>query len=222
VVGEPTSLAVVTAHKGQIYLRLTARGRAAHTSVPEHGQNAIYAMAEVVRLLERRAAAGDLGRPHPLCGPPLLTVSVISGGVSEHIVPDHCEIAMDLRTLPGQTTAGVLRQISDWLDEDLPAALRARISLAPPHHDAPPMETAVAHPLVQGLARAVERVLGRAELGGVSYNTDGGVLAAAGVPVAVFGPGDIAQAHSPGEFVEISQVVAAAEILEGFLTEAAT
>lgn len=222
VVGEPTSLAVVTAHKGQIYVRLAARGRAAHTSVPEQGQNAIYAMAEVVRVLERRAAAGDLGRPHSLCGPPLLSVSVISGGVSEHIVPDHCQIAVDLRSVPGQTTTAVLQQISDWLDEELPPALRSRISLEPPHHDAPPMETPVAHPLVQGLARVAEKVLGRAEVGGVPFNTDGGVLAEAGVPVVVFGPGDIAQAHSPGEFVEVSQAVAAAEILEGFLAEAAT
>ena len=62
------------------------------------------------------------------------------------------------------------------------------------------------------MARAAESVLGRSEITGVPYNTDAGALAAAGVPVVVFGPGDIAQAHTPTEFVEIAQVSAAAEI----------
>jgi succinyl-diaminopimelate desuccinylase len=222
VVGEPTALSVVAAHKGQIYVRIVARGRAAHTSVPEKGQNAILDMAEVVRLLARRSSAIYPGRAHPLCGPPLLSVSVIAGGISEHIVPDHCRIDLDLRNVPGQTTAEAIAELRRWIDEDLPREVAARVSLEPPHHDAPPMETAPDHPLCTGLARAVEGVRGKVEVTGVPYNTDAGALAAAGVPVVVFGPGDIAQAHRPDEFVEVEQVVAATEILEAFILDAAS
>jgi succinyl-diaminopimelate desuccinylase len=222
IVGEPTSLKVVAAHKGQIYLRIVTRGRAAHTSVPTQGQNAIVDMAEVVRVLHHRAAAEYARRAHPLCGPPLLSVSVIEGGVSEHIVPDRCQIAIDLRTAPGQTTAAALEELRGWLDHDLPPDVAGRVTIEPPHHDAPPMETSPDHPDIAALARATEGVLGAAEITGVPYNTDAGALAAAGVPVAVFGPGDIAEAHTPVEFVELEQVVAAAEILERFLLDAAT
>ena len=222
VVGEPTALQVIAAHKGQIYVRVVSRGRAAHTSIPEAGINAILDMAEVVRVLARRAAASYPGRAHPLCGPPLLSVSVIAGGISEHIVPDRCRIDLDLRNVPGQTTASALAELRALLDEDLPPTVAARVTIEPPHHDAPPMETSPSHPVVTTLARAVEGVRGAAEVTGVPYNTDGGALAAAGVPVVVFGPGDIAQAHRPDEFVEVEQVIAATEILERFVIEAAS
>jgi succinyl-diaminopimelate desuccinylase len=217
IVGEPTGLRVIPAHKGQVYLRIATRGRAAHTSVPERGANAIYLMSDVIQVLRRRAAEEHPRRTHALCGPPVLTVSVITGGVSEHIVPDACCVAIDRRTVPGETAESAVEELRRWLTEELGAQAMAAISIHPPHHAAPPMETPLDHPLVTQLARAVEGVRGGATVTGVPYNTDAGVLRELGVPTVVFGAGDIAQAHTREEFVDLAEVAAEVEILERFL-----
>jgi len=217
IVGEPTRLEVVAAHNGQFYLRINAHGKAAHSSMPQNGVNAIYAMTDAVAVLRRRSASEYPRRKHALCGSPVLTVSIIEGGMSEHIVPDRCTIALDRRTIPGETTAEAVAELRRWLDEDLDATTAGRIEIVPPHHDATPLETPTSHPLVQGLAQASTHVLGRSKITGVPYNTDAGVLGRSGSPALVFGPGDIAQAHTAQEYVDIAELVAATEILERFL-----
>jgi acetylornithine deacetylase len=147
----------------------------------------------------------------------VLTVSIIQGGHSEHVVPETCSIAIDRRTVPGEKTPEVVEEIRRWIREDLGAEAAGRVEIHHPHHDAPPMETPEGHPLVQALRSAVEAVRGEATVSGVPYNTDGGVLSQSGVPVVVFGSGDIAQAHTPTEFVEVEQVAAEVEILKRLL-----
>jgi len=217
IVGEPTALKPVTAHDGQMYCRITARGKAAHTSMPQHGANAIYAINDVVNVLRRRADQTYPQRQHPLCGPPKLTVSMIRGGVAEHIVPDSCEIVIDCRVIPGESCQQMLDEIKGWLVEDLDPATCGRIKFAAPHKTEPPMETHAGHPLVHGLCQAIAHVLGQVQVVGVPYNTDASHYGAAGIPCVVFGPGDIAQSHGLIEFVEIEQVVAAVRILSHFL-----
>jgi acetylornithine deacetylase/succinyl-diaminopimelate desuccinylase-like protein len=90
-----------------------------------------------------------------------------------------------------------------------------------PHKTVPPMETPKDHPLIRGLHQAAAHVMGDAQVTGVPYNTDASHFAAAGIPCVVFGPGYIAQAHSADEFVEVSQLAAAVEILKLFLVEVA-
>jgi succinyl-diaminopimelate desuccinylase len=221
IVGEPTALKIVAAHDGQMYVTITAHGKSTHTSSPEHGVNAIYAMNEVINVLRGRSGSVYGERRHPLCGPPKLTVSVIHGGVSEHIVPDRCEIAIDCRVIPGETCQQMLEEIKSWLAKDLHAATVKSIEFAVPHKTVPPMETPKDHALIRGLHQAAARVMGDAEVTGVPYNTDASHFAAAGIPCVVFGPGYIAQAHSADEFVEVSQLAAAVEILKLFLVEVA-
>jgi acetylornithine deacetylase len=217
VVGEPTALKVVAATDGHMYVRITTHGQSAHTASPQHGVNAIYLMNDVIRVLRERADAVYPQRQHPLCGSPKLTVSIIQGGASEHIVPDTCQIAIDCRVIPGETCAGTVQEIREWLAADLAEPTFARVEFAEPSLAIPPLETAPDHWLVRGLHTAADQVLRNAQIAGVPYNTNASHLAAAGVPSVVFGPGDIAQAHSVVEFVEIEQVVAAVEILKGFL-----
>lgn len=219
IVGEPTGLRIVPAHDGQLYVKIRATGEAAHTSMPQNGINAIYLIHDVIHALRRRASVVYGQRKHPLCGPPKLTVSIIHGGVSEHIVPDCCEIAIDCRVIPGETCQGMLEEVQGWLADDLPAAVLERIEVAAPHKAEPPMETPTDHPLVQGMRSAAAQVLGTAEIAGVPYNTDASHYGAAGLACVVFGPGDIAQAHSSVEFIEIEQLRAAAQILTQFLTQ---
>lgn len=217
IVGEPTGLGIVAATDGQMYVNLSAHGRAAHTSNPEHGVNAIYIMNEVINVLRERSKAVYPHRQHPLCGPPKLTVSIIHGGESEHIVPDQCEIAIDCRVIPGETCLGVLAEIKGWLSRALDATVFQRIDIAVSHKAVPPVETPADHPLVQGLRSAAESVLGQASVTGVAYNTDASHYAAAEVPCVVFGPGGIAQAHSVNEYVVLEEVASAVEILKHFL-----
>ncbi len=221
IVGEPTALRIIPAHDGQMYLKITVHGKAAHTSMPQNGVNAIYLMHEVIDVLRRRAASEYPKRAHPLCGSPKLTISMIQGGISEHIVPDCCEIAIDFRVIPGETCHGTLHEVKDWLAVDLDSDTLRTVQIAEPHKAEPPMETPVDHPLVQGMRQAAMSVLGDAQVEGVPYNTDASHYGAAGIPCVVFGPGGIGQAHSAAEYVEVGQLAAAVEILRRFLLDGA-
>ena len=193
IVGEPTCLRVVTAHKGNLWLALETRGRAAHGSRPELGRNAVHEMARVVDLLETKYAAGLRRRRHPLLGHATVNVGVIAGGTQANIVPDHCGIIIDRRTLPGETDAAVWRGIRSLLRAE---GLRATLAN---NKDAPcrPMETDPRLPLV----RQFLRVAGQTRPAGVNFFTDAGVLAEGGIRSVVFGPGDIAQAHTADEWI---------------------
>src|SRR5438046_4864370 len=115
LVGEPTRLQAVTAHKGDLWLQLETRGRAAHGSQPELGRNAVHEMARIVDLLETTYAAMLRQRRHSLLGSPTVSVGTIRGGAQPNIVPDQCHISIDRRTIPGETSAGVRREIESLL-----------------------------------------------------------------------------------------------------------
>src|SRR5580704_8115806 len=107
IVAEPTALRAVIASKGVLRWKVRTRGKAAHSSKPELGINAIVNMTRVIEAFEQSAAT--LARPpHPLLGGPTLNIGVIHGGVQVNFVPDSCEIEIDRRLLPGETVADVL------------------------------------------------------------------------------------------------------------------
>ena len=209
IVGEPTRLRVVTAHKGVLWLRLETRGKAAHGARPELGVNAIHAMARVVDAMETDYAARLRRRRHPLLGRPTVNVGSIEGGRQPNIVPAHCVISLDRRTLPGETDAGVLREIREVLSR---RQLRARITSLQ-SASCLPLETSAQLPLVEQFLRSI----GQRALAGADYFSDAGVLAEGGTPSVVFGPGDIAQAHTPDEWIEVKQLDRAKDMLVRFL-----
>ena len=211
IVAEPTDLNVVVAHKGVVRWRVHTQGRAAHSSRPEAGDNAIYKMARTILALERyhRDKLGPMGSD-PLCGPATLSVGTIRGGVSVNVVPDHCTIEVDRRLLPQEDPEEAFRQAIDYVDQDVAPSDR-------PLHDPPFM---VGYPLSQAgngvpaerLAHIAAQVVGRCQQVGVPYATDAAFFAAAGVPSVVFGPGSIEQAHTGDEWISLDQVQQAAEI----------
>ncbi len=209
VVGEPTGLKVVTAHKGDLWLEIETRGRAAHGSRPELGKSAIVAMATVVRALEGDYAADLRRRRHGLLGSPTVNVGTILGGVQPNIVPDRCQIRVDRRTIPGETEAGVRREIRRMLRR---VGATARVANLP-HGPCPPLETDHRQPMVQLLLRAADQT-GPA---GADYFCDAAILAAGGMPSVVFGPGNIAQAHTADEWISLRQVDGATARLRRFL-----
>lgn len=213
IVAEPTGLNVVVAHQGQVRWKCRTLGRAAHTSRPDAGQNAIYAMSRVVQALQAyHRELSTTGPEHPLCGRPSLCVSTIHGGVGINTVPDLVEIAIDRRLAPGEVPESAYESILRYLAE------RADVGPCRIVHDVPFMQSSgllddARNRDVAERLSAVVRGLGReSRLVGVPFGTDAPALAAAGLPTVVFGPGSIDQAHTADEFIAIDELRLAAEI----------
>ena len=215
VVAEPTRLDVVVAHKGVVRWRCHAHGRAAHSSQPEAGDNAVYRIAAVVTALARYhlQVLADFGS-HPLCGRPTLSVGTIAGGISVNTVPDRATIEIDRRLTPGENPERAYRQVLDYLETALgdPEAAR-HIEHDPPFIQNAGLSDETNGGLAERLATAVRNVTGNASKIGVPFGTDAAAIARAGVPAVVFGPGSIDQAHTADEWVPLDEVEHGAEIL---------
>ena len=209
IVGEPTRLQVVTCHKGDIWLTLETSGRAAHGSRPELGRNAIHEMARIVTWLETSYTAHLRRRRHPILGHATVNVGTISGGAQANIVPDRCTITIDRRTLPGETDASVRREFKVLLRARGFAAKLGSAKGAP----CAPMETDHRLPLVRAFLESV----GQRRPVGVNYYCDASVLAAAGIPSVVFGPGDIAHAHTADEWISLESLERGRRMLVDYL-----
>lgn len=209
VVGEPTRLAVVTAHKGDVWVRLTTAGRAAHGACPDRGRSAIREMARAVLLLEGAYAEGLRARRHPALGHPTINVGVIRGGTQPNIVPDRCQVEVDRRMVPGETPSGVRREMVGFLRGHGIRVGYEDVKGVPE----PALETDEGLPWVGRFLRAAGRRRGR----GVDYFCDAAILAAGGTPCVVFGPGDIAQAHTAREWISVASLERATDLLTRFL-----
>jgi acetylornithine deacetylase len=210
VVAEPTGLDVVHAHKGAVRWDLVTRGRSCHSSRPELGVNAIYHMAALLPHVERFAEELRARRVDPLLGPATLSVGRIEGGVSVNTVPDRCRVEIDRRLLPGEDAGAAAAELL--------AYLRGRaggidFGFGDPWLSAPALSPDGSAGLVERLLRAAEPVAGKRRVTAVPYGTDAAPLAQAGVPCVVFGPGDIARAHTCDEWAPLEEVGQAAEIL---------
>ena len=215
IVAEPTMLDVVIAHKGTVRWRCHATGRAAHSSQPHLGENAIFKMGRLLPALERyqRDIAPQLGE-HPLCGRPSLSVGTIHGGLSVNTVPDRCTIEIDRRLLPGEEPRhaydAVVRYLAD--DPDVPPSVEHE----PPFMQARGLADGANRPVAERLLATVEGSIGRRKTIGVSYGTDAATYQAMGIPSVVFGPGSIDQAHTADEWVAVEQLQAAARAYYAF------
>lgn len=211
IIGEPTCLQLVTAHKGNLWLKLETHGKAAHGSRPELGKNAIHEMARIVDLLETKYAAQIRKHRHPILGRATVNVGTIQGGVQANIVPAHCSITIDRRTVPGETDAGVWRELRKLLRQN---RLKANL-VNTKEAECLPLETDHRLPLVQQFMRS----LGQKRPAGVNYFCDASVLAHGGIPSVVFGPGDIAQAHTADEWISLSELERGRQLLVNFLSQ---
>lgn len=201
IVGEPTEMDIVNAHKGSLWFRIATRGRSCHGATPERGDNAIYKMSRIVDWLEHGCAA-QLTRRHPLLGQATVNVGTIRGGSKVNIVPARCEIEVDHRTLPGDDHAKFLRQ------------LRARFGRIEIEviNDNTGLDTPATHPMVVQL-----RAASGGRCVGAPWFSDGAIFARHGVPAVAFGAGSIAQAHTRDEFISVPQVERCAAMMEKFL-----
>jgi acetylornithine deacetylase/succinyl-diaminopimelate desuccinylase family protein len=215
IVGEPTALEVIVAHKGFSRFTIATTGKSVHSSRPEEGVNAIYRMGRVVGALEAYAKGGVGRDTHPMLGKATLSVGVIRGGLHVNVVPDRCEIDVDRRLLPGEEVRRALNDVRTYLDNALEEDVG--IEMTGPHLVVPGMSVSSDHELVQAVSAAVREVTGRAPLGGMTGTTHAGPLAEAGIPGVVFGPGPMGQAHTATEELDLNQLEQAAAVYEALM-----
>jgi acetylornithine deacetylase len=221
IVGEPTSMAVIDAHKRIDAYRTTVTGREAHSSLPALGVNAISAAAALVGELDRIGAAIAAKQNDQRFEPPFSTVSVgtIKGGTAANIVPKTCEFQWQVRSLPSAVPAEVPRDLTAFANTALlprmrqvteDAAIETRAENSVPAFVAARASEAVALAL---------KLTGATVTSAVSYTTEAGLFELAGCPAVICGPGDIAQAHAADEYVSLEQLEACMVFLASLAEE---
>ena len=210
VVGEPTNLNVCIAHKGSIFLRASFIGRAAHSSKPERGVNAVYAASEYALRIEKLSRRFKV--KHRLLGRPSLAVTIVRGGVKDNVIPDRCELVINRRTLPNEDLETVVDQLKD-LARKVSKERRVKAFVKIDRY-LPASETDKDEEIVKAGLRAVSRVLGkRARPKGFQATCDMTFLVhRANIPCIILGPGRLEEAHAIDEWVEIDQLVNGSKI----------
>ena len=224
IIGEPTNMQIVNAHKGVTVFRTRVTGRAAHSSQPHLGANALHAAAALIAFVDRlqqeeRAAADPANGFEPPY--PSFNVGTISGGTAQNIVPPETSFTWEFRPLPGDDGQRFLDRFARFAETEVLPALRetapeaaietelvVRVPPLGPEEDSP------AEALIRSLTGA-----NRTEA--VSFGTEGGLFQEAGFSTVVCGPGSIDQAHRPNEFIALSQVEACTAFLRKLIAWAA-
>lgn len=210
---EPTDLRIVNAHKGTAMARLEAHGVACHSSEPGRGKNAIVALAHAVVALEAFGAELPRSRVHEGLGPATLSIGLIGGGQAPNVVPDRAWLALDRRTLPGDTSESITRELGDALAR----AGVVGVQVAELRMGKEPLYLAPEHAAFQACRRAIERCGASSGAASVAFGTDAGLFARAGIPSLVLGPGSIQQAHTEAEYIEVDQVERMVAVFEQIL-----
>jgi acetylornithine deacetylase len=209
IVGEPSLMQPILAHKGRLALEVTARGLAGHSSEPGKGVNAIHAAAEAIAWVaaEQRRFAAE-GPFVAGFDPPHTTphVGTVKGGTILNIIPERASFVMEWRCVPGDDPRAEVERLRRHLAQAIEPAMK-RVDpgcgfTLTVIDDIPGMALDPGHPL----ATLTKRLAGSNSAGKVSYGTEGGLFQQAGIPTIVCGPGDISQAHKPDEFIALSQL----------------
>lgn len=209
IVGEPTMMKPVVAHKGKKSYRCTMRGLAAHSAYAPHGVNAVEAAAEAVAYLKQMARRhrdhGPFDKSFDVAHTTVHT-GVIHGGSALNIVPHECTFDFEFRYLPGDDPEALLREFTKYVRSVLEPEMQAVDAAA--GFDIQPLSEILA--LDTGLESEVvalaQELTGSDEIGKVSFGTEGSQFQRAGIATVVCGPGSIEQAHKPNEYITLEQV----------------
>jgi acetylornithine deacetylase len=224
IVGEPTSMGLVNGHKGGIVHRCRVHGRAAHSALAPHGVNAIsYAAQLIVRLREIAQRLQNTERHDEGYDVPHTTLNVgsISGGIASNIVAESCEFRFDIRHLPWTQPLSIVSELqaaaAELLTEMRAIAPEAAITFERVGGILP-----LATEASSSIVRDVSRLLGTTDLPTkVGFGTEAGLFDAAGISTVICGPGSIAQAHKPNEFVTLEQLSLCERFIQALIQEPA-
>ena len=210
IIGEPTSMGVIRAHKGMLFKRCCVRGKSAHSSLVHQGVNAVTVASKIISHIDAMQRRIQKEGPFDEAfEPPYTTLhsGVITGGTVNNIIPSHCQFDFEIRNLPEQQTLPIFEELDGYV----------RTQLIPEMHGIDP-ETGVdwmdvaEYPGMntakdEAVISLVSELLGfNDEPGKVSYGTEGGHFQRHGIPTVICGPGSIEQAHKPDEFVDLDQI----------------
>jgi acetylornithine deacetylase len=216
IVGEPTSMQPVVEHKGISVFRTTIAGKAAHSSQPHRGGNAILAAGELIaelgRLAEELRAAAPADSPYD---PPYTTVGIgkIAGGEAVNIVAERCAFDWEFRNLPEQDAGEIEARFRAFAEEKVLPKLRKGAPDAAIETESLSSVTAFQRVEDSPAERLVRRLTGSNRSGAVSFGTEASLFQQAGISTVVCGPGSIDQAHQPNEFIDLDQVEACEKML---------
>jgi len=213
VVGEATFCRPMIAHKGAIWWELSTEGVTAHGSSPHLGVSAVYRMGHVLRALETDIPKRLAEKRDPVLGHATISCGTISGGMKVNVVPARATVSLDSRVLPDTDPQEHVEQVVDWIRES------AGEQTGPLSIDSVDANLGFrldpGQPFVQVcLAACREELPGDVEPTGGAFFSDAGPLSGTGTPCVVLGPGDIAKAHSPDEYLDLEELLRGAKIVE--------
>ncbi|CAH1679663.1 Acetylornithine deacetylase [Hyphomicrobiales bacterium] len=209
VIGEPSGLRPILAHKGKAAARVEIHGRAGHSSRPDLGLNAIHAMGRVIAAADEAASSLREGLLDPVFEPPYSTIQIgtIRGGEALNIIPERCTLEVEARAIAGASPELLLEPVRKALAELDSRGFRTNwqpIAAYP----------ALSLPAGAPIARLLAEITDTAPLAAVSYGTEAGLYQAAGIDAIICGPGDIARAHKPDEYITRGELAACVGMLE--------
>ena len=216
IVGEPTSMQVVDAHKGPVRWRVDVKGRAAHSSMATLGVNAITYAARLVGEIERIEAGLKRTARNERFNPPYPTLQVteLEGGTAANIIPVACVFGFEVRALPGLDPAAIEARLRHFAETECLPEMRA----VAPEADITITQTNAVPPFgadkTSEVVALALKLTGQNETHTVSYATEAGLFQDAGAPSVVCGPGDIAQAHTADEWIAESEITKCMGFLE--------
>ena len=210
IIGEPSNMRAICAHKGKAAARVEIRGRSGHSSRPDHGLNAIHSMVEVLTDAADRAGRLALGPFDPAFDPPYssLQVGTVKGGQAVNIIPDLCSAELEARAIPGVSPCELLAPIRQNAESLRSQGFQVNWELMSSY---PALSLASDAPLAQLL----RELTGREPLAAVSYGTEAGLYQEAGINAIICGPGDISRAHRPDEFIRRDELIVCQSMIEG-------
>jgi acetylornithine deacetylase len=217
IIGEPTNLRVLRMHKGHLRLRLSFTGVPAHSGLPHLGVNAVEAAGRVIVALSGLRAELERERPRhaehfPEVPYVTLNVASVAGGGAANVVPADCVLDVGMRLLPGMSAdemLGRVRAAVERAESSVPWTLTVL-------GESPPMITSEAAPVY----RLIADELGQKETLSAPYGTDAGWLSRLGLDCVIWGPGSIAVAHKPNEWLPAAEFVRSGELLDRLIQHA--
>jgi acetylornithine deacetylase len=209
VVGEPSGMKPILAHKGKLNLHVTVKGLPGHSSEPGKGVNAIYPAAAAIGWVQQEARRfAEQGPFEDGFDPPHTTIHVgtMQGGSILNIIPEHASFTMEWRPIPSDDPHREVERLRQYVAENLEPAMKAVNPACGFSYEITLEMPGMALPADHQLTSIVQQLTGSNSAGKVAYGTEGGFYQNAGIPTIICGPGHIAQAHQPDEFVARSEL----------------
>ena len=220
IVGEPTLMKPVIAHKGKKSYRATVRGLASHSAYAPSGVNAVEAAAEAVAYLKRMARrhrdSGPYDRGFDVAHTTVHT-GVLRGGTALNIVPHECTFDFEFRHLPGDDPEKLFAEFKSYVAQTLEPEMQAVFKDAGFDIQLMSQIPALNNRAETEVVALAQALSGNTEIGKVSYGTEGSQFQAAGIPTVICGPGSIEQAHKPNEFVTLEQIAQSEAFIRGLM-----